>query len=232
MQLFYSTSIQENLIFLNEEESRHCIKVLRLKIGNLVNVTDGKGNHYKTTILEDNPRKTMLQIDKIVTIDKHPIHIHIAISPTKNISRFEWFLEKSVEMGISEITPVIASQSERKKINFDRCHKIILSGMKQSLQYWLPQFNQLIVFSEFLKREDQNDKFIGYCDEVNPEHLFDVYEKGDNATILIGPEGDFSKEEFDLAKKKGYKPISLGKSRLRTETAGLAACHIINLKNR
>jgi 16S rRNA (uracil1498-N3)-methyltransferase len=232
MQLFYVPNISGSEIILDETESKHAIRVLRLQKGDQIQVVDGKGGFYMAEIADANPKKCRLTIvNSALDFGKRNFHLHIAIAPTKNIDRFEWFLEKATEIGIDEITPLLTSHSERKTINAERLEKILVSAMKQSLKAYLPQLHELTTFKELIINNKTENKFIAYCDEIQKIHLKDLATKGNNTLILIGPEGDFSPEEIKLAIENGFKVVSLGESRLRTETAGIVACHIVNLAN-
>jgi 16S rRNA (uracil1498-N3)-methyltransferase len=232
MQLFYVPNISGTEIILDETESKHAIRVLRLQKGDQIQVVDGKGGFYLAEIADANPKKCRLTIvNSALDFGKRNFHLHIAIAPTKNIDRFEWFLEKATEIGIDEITPLLTSHSERKTINAERLEKILVSAMKQSLKAYLPQLHELTTFKELIINNKTENKFIAYCDEIQKIHLKDLATKGNNTLILIGPEGDFSPEEIKLAIENGFKVVSLGESRLRTETAGIVACHIVNLAN-
>jgi 16S rRNA (uracil1498-N3)-methyltransferase len=232
MQLFYVPNISGSEIILDETESKHAIRVLRLQKGDQIQVVDGKGGFYLAEIADANPKKCRLTIvNSALDFGKRNFHLHIAIAPTKNIDRFEWFLEKATEIGIDEITPLLTSHSERKTINAERLEKILVSAMKQSLKAYLPQLHELTTFKELIINNKTENKFIAYCDEIQKIHLKDLATKGNNTLILIGPEGDFSPEEIKLAIENGFKVVSLGESRLRTETAGIVACHIVNLAN-
>ena len=228
--MFYTPHISTSP-FLPEEESQHAIKVLRLQAGDRIELIDGKGGYYKAEIVFPHHKRCEVQIlEKQTEFQKRPHHLHIAIAPTKNIERLEWFAEKATEIGIDEITPVICRFSERKIIKHDRLEKILISAMKQSLKAWLPKLNEQCTFDEFLKRTDPGQRFIAHChDEETKKLLSSLYIPQQNVTILIGPEGDFSPEEVEKALKTGFIPISLGESRLRTETAGVVACCMVNL---
>jgi 16S rRNA (uracil1498-N3)-methyltransferase len=229
MQLFYLENPKDEII-LSAEESKHATKVLRKKEGDILNFTDGKGNFYKAEITLSDSRKCRL---KIVSSDQkekqHNYHLHIAISPTKNMDRFEWFLEKATEIGIDEITPIICSHSERKVIKTERGNKILLSAMKQSLKYHLPKLNEAISLNDFLKQDFEGAKYIAHCEDGEKNELKTV-SKAEKTLILIGPEGDFSPKEIKLALQNQFKAVSLGTSRLRTETAGIIAVHTISIK--
>jgi 16S rRNA (uracil1498-N3)-methyltransferase len=232
MNLFFARDIKEGFYQLPEEESKHIVRVLRMKTGDSVFLTDGLGNMYEASIVETTTKQcTVRTIHTTREYQKRPFHLHIAIAPTKNTDRFEWFLEKSTEIGIDVITPLICTHSERTHVKTDRLHKVVIAAMKQSLKAYLPELNDPVEFKQFIQRPFEGEKFIAYCSQDDPAELYSVYRKDAKALILIGPEGDFSPEEVDLAKKQGYEPISLGKSRLRTETAGIVACHTINLVN-
>lgn len=232
MNLFFAPDIKEGFYQLPEEESKHIVKVLRMKSGDAIFLTDGLGNMVEASIVDPGSKKCIVKTIKTFhEYQKRPFHLHIAIAPTKNIDRFEWFLEKSTEIGIDVITPLICSHSERTHVKTDRLQKVIIAAMKQSLKAYLPSLDEPVEFIRFIQRPFDGDKFIAYCGQDDPVELKNTYRKGAKALIMIGPEGDFSHEEVELAKKQGFVPISLGKSRLRTETAGIVACHTINLVN-
>lgn len=231
MQLFYAPDIHPGIHHLSEEESKHCVKVLRYKTGDIIHFTDGKGILYHAELVSDNPKRCSAKIINTKKAEPENYKLHIAIAPTKNITRFEWFLEKATEIGIDEITPIICENSERETVKYNRLEKIIISALKQSLKTYLPKLNELESFNSFIVKEYTREKYIAYIDENYQLTLKSEYKKGSNVTILIGPEGDFSKKEVELAIQKGFNPISLGKSRLRTETAGVVACHTISLLN-
>jgi len=231
MQLFYLDNPEKELT-LTTEESKHAIKVLRKKEGDIINFTDGKGNLFLTEITFADSRKTSVRIvDSEQKPKQHNYYLHIAIAPTKNIDRFEWFLEKATEIGIDEITPIICSHSERKVIKTDRCNKILLSAMKQSLKFHLPTLNETVVLNDFLKQNFNGNKYIAHCKESEKTTLKNM-PKTESIIILIGPEGDFSPTEIEMALENQFKAVSLGTSRLRTETAGIIAVHTVNLKNK
>lgn len=234
MQLYFTDPFNAILPFtikLGNDESFHCIKVLRKHVGDTIHVTDGCGNLYKGQILDQDTKKcSVLLFEVIHETDKRQFRLHLAVAPTKNIARFEWFLEKATEFGIDEITPLICEHSERVQIRIDRLQKIILSAAKQSLKTFLPIVHEPVKFKDFIQLNHPAARFVAYVEEHQTLHLKNAYEGG-NCVILIGPEGDFSKDEMQSAEKSGFKAISLGPSRLRTETAAIAACHIINLAN-
>ena len=228
MQLFYLEN-PENEIILSAQESKHATRVLRKKEGDVLDFTDGKGNFYKAEITVADSRKCRLKIVRSDQKEKqHNYHLHIAIAPTKNMDRFEWFLEKATEIGIDEITPMICNRSERKVIKTERCNKILLSAMKQSLKFHLPKLNEAISFNDFIKQDFEGNKYIAHCEQGKKIELR-AEEKAKKTLILIGPEGDFSPTEIEMALQNQFKAVSLGTSRLRTETAGIVAVHTINM---
>ena len=231
MHLFYSSNISDNTITLDNEESKHLAKVLRLEMGENVHVIDGKGTRYLCSILVAHQKATQLTIlEKEVVNETYGIEI--AAAPTKNLNRWEWFLEKSTEIGIDAIHPIVSFHSERKVLKKDRQERILVSAMKQSYKTKLPQLRELEKFKQFITKEFDGRKFICHCyDELQKKSLNESYKKGEKALLLIGPEGDFSKQEVELAIKEGFEPIGLGESRLRTETAAIVACHTIHVLN-
>jgi 16S rRNA (uracil1498-N3)-methyltransferase len=234
MHIFYTPDIDAVDYTLNEEESKHCIRVLRLTKGSIISLIDGKGGFYQAEITSDNKKYVSVRvIDTKQAYQKRDYYLHIAVAPTKNIDRLEWFLEKATEIGIDEITPIICSRSERKVIKDDRLNKVITSAVKQSIQAYHPKLNSSIDFSDFLKIPTMGTKMLAHCIDGQPRSFISqipVPEK--RYTILIGPEGDFSPEEIQLALDNDYKPLTLGNTRLRTETAALAACFEVSYLNR
>ncbi len=232
MHLFYSPVIDTDYFTLDHEESRHCVKVMRLRAGDEVFLTDGMGGWYKAEIADPNPKSCILRINEKRTIpNPRSGRLHLAVAPTKNIDRFEWFLEKATECGIDEITPVICDHSERTIVKAARSEKVIASAMKQSLRAWLPTLNPAIPLNTFFKIGQRSQKLIAHCSDGNKKQFQEVYNKGGNAVVLIGPEGDFSHQEIEQAITIGFQPISLGNYRLRTETAALAVCVSFNMLN-
>ena len=228
MQLFYLKGPKDEII-LSAEESKHATKVLRKKEGDILNFTDGKGNLYKAEITIADTRKCRLTILSSEQKEKqHNYHLHIAIAPTKNMDRFEWFLEKATEIGIDEITPVICCRSERKIIKKERGSRILLSAMKQSLKYHLPKLNEAVSITNFLKKKFDGKKYIAHCENGEKKDLKKI-NKTEKTIILIGPEGDFSPKEIESALGNQFKAVNLAKNRLRTETAGIIAVHTINI---
>jgi 16S rRNA (uracil1498-N3)-methyltransferase len=229
MQIFYAPGIEGNTYILDEKESRHCIKVLRMTAGTQVKVIDGKGNLFEGVIDKPDHRKCSIVLNNVVRdFEKRDYKLHVAISPLKNPERFEWFVEKSVEIGIDEITPLICKNSEKQRIKPERINKIIISAMKQSLKAGITIVNEATSFDVFIKKVLKGQKLIGHCSPAGERSKIDHhYKKGDDAVIMIGPEGDFTINEIAGAVKYGFNPVHFGKSRLRTETAGIAACYSI-----
>ncbi len=234
MNLFYSGNInnEKTQIVLNNQEHAHLSKVLRKSTGDLINVTDGLGYIYECRIDEIVKGSTTLSVLNSYHYNIEYPQLTIAISITKKISRFEWFLEKATEIGVYSIIPIISQHSEKSRLNFDRCAKILVSAMKQSLRTRLPILNAPIGFNDYIKRTAEIDKkFIATCRANNPVLLKYELKKGFSAEILIGPEGGFSEKEINNAKNTNFTPVSLGQSRLRTETAGVSACMIFSIIN-
>ena len=233
MQLFYNPKINKTALsfVFDKEESKHIIKVLRKKEGDILYVNNGLGCLFTTEITITSDSKCTVKIDSFKEQEKPKFHLHLAVAPTKMNDRYEWFLEKVTEIGIQEITPIICEHSERKVIKTDRFQKILESAMKQSLHYYLPKLNEPISFKEFIKKEISAQKFIAHCEETDKKSLKNELEIGKDVTILIGPEGDFSVKEIQLAIEKSFIPVSLGNTRLRTETAAVVACHSVVYKN-
>ena len=233
MELFYTQNICGNICTLDEQESVHCTRVLRHRPGDVINVIDGLGSLLECRILSGNKNSTELEIlGRQEGFGTHNYHLTMAVCPTKNIDRYEWFLEKATEMGMDRVVPVIGEHSERKIVKSDRCEKILLSAAKQSLKGAVPVFGECCSVKEFIESfsgETQTLKLIAYCGEATKLSVKEALEqKNGNAfpqiAILIGPEGDFSQQEVDLAIANGFIPVHLGKSRLRTETAAVVAC--------
>lgn len=223
MHRFFVPEITESTkqYILSEEESKHACRVLRLGIGDEIAIINGKGNLFTCEIIEDHPKHCAVSIINLITEKPDLQHIHIAIAPTKNIDRFEWFLEKATEIGIHEITPVVGDNSERKIIKTERLEKILVSATKQSKRLYIPKLNPLISVKEFIIQTPF--AFIAHCEDDETKNVITVKDMTDNFTMLIGPEGDFSPIEIKLALEKGFKSKMLGKNRLRTETAGVYA---------
>jgi 16S rRNA (uracil1498-N3)-methyltransferase len=237
MHLFYTPSVSSaNESFtLSEEESKHCIRVLRLVIGDKIVLIDGKGGWYNAVITDENPKRCVVKIVEVQQKTGHRTFcLHIAIAPTKNNDRMEWFIEKATEIGIDEVSLIECKNSERNVIKTERLEKVAVAAIKQSLKAYLPKINELVAFKKFIDSVTKfnGQKFIAHCNEaISKVHLKTLYTKGEEALILIGPEGDFTPEEVKLALSNGFKEISLGSSRLRTETAALYCCTVINVLN-
>lgn len=231
MNLFYEPDIRNGRRYLNDEESKHALKVLRLKPGDIIHVIDGLGGLYSCRIIADR-RNCEFQVLEHKQRPSRPFSIHIAIAPTKNQERMEWFVEKCVELGIEKINFLFTKNSERPRLRMDRIWKKAIGALKQSQNLWLPQIGEEQDFSRFVTGKDfEKQKFIAYVDEQHNHHLKDAAFRENSYLILIGPEGDFTKEEIQMCLQHQFIPVSLGPNRLRTETAGLAACMILNLAN-
>jgi 16S rRNA (uracil1498-N3)-methyltransferase len=231
VNLFYQPLVSEGTYYLDEEESRHCIKVLRKHAGETINLTDGKGSFYEAVIKKADTSQCTFEIVRHTPEKSKTFTIHVGISPTKNTDRIEWFVEKSVEIGIDEITLIECKNSERAHVKLQRLQKVAISAMKQSVKATLPKINAITAFDEIVKA-NVPQKFIAHVDITNPVHLINVVRPGSSYLVLVGPEGDFTTAELESAKNQNFIKVSLGESRLRTETAGVAACHILSLVNR
>jgi 16S rRNA (uracil1498-N3)-methyltransferase len=229
MHLFYTpeiTGVLDSDYLLNKEESNHCVRVLRLALGDTVHLTDGKGTLYKAVIVQAAPKACLLRIaESFDHWGKRPNHLHLAVAPTKSLDRYEWMVEKVTEVGVDEITPLIAARSERKVFKTDRIQRVAVSAMKQSLKAFLPVIHAAASFEEFINRPFEGKKLIAHCGTEARIGLTDVFGASPplRCLILIGPEGDFSPQEVTQAEAKGFLSIHLGTSRLRTETAALTA---------
>lgn len=233
MHIFYTPDLTSDLYNLSEEESKHCIKVLRLQKGSTVQLVDGKGGFYDAVIADPHPKRTSLKIVKAQhNYGKRNHYLHIAVAPTKNIERIEWFLEKATEIGIDEITPLICERSERKDLKTDRLNKVITSAVKQSIKAFHPKLNEPVRFKDFIGSVSNTQKFIAHCIDGEKFALKDKIELNSDYLVMIGPEGDFSPLEVRQALAADFMQIALGTSRLRTETAALEACFEINFLNR
>ena len=229
MHLFYDPQIQGDILELEEQESKHAIRVLRLVKGDPAVLVDGRGGWYEAVIEDDHPKRCRLRIMESVTqYQALPYKLHLAVAPTKNMDRFEWFLEKATEIGISEITPLICKRSERRQVKTERLEKILVSAMKQSLKAYKPVLNQPVPMEEFLQKKPEGILGIAHC---HPLDRKDIRELGPAAsyTFVVGPEGDFTEDEVSEALKTGYTPVHLGTSRLRTETAAIYITTAISL---
>jgi len=235
VHIFYTPDIENHAqqYVLSEEESKHSIRVLRLLVGAEITLIDGRGGAYIAEIEDPHPKRTQVKIRSFTQRPTNrPYNLHMAVAPTKSIERYEWFLEKATEIGVDEITPIICEHSERKDIKAARLNKIVIAAMKQSQQYFIPKLNEPIKFQEFLDQKRGEKKFIAHCAENEKQFLSSCLSVQENSIILIGPEGDFSTSEISQAISTGFIPISLGDTRLRTETAAIVACIEVNLINR
>jgi 16S rRNA (uracil1498-N3)-methyltransferase len=232
MNIFYKPGLLAESYFLDREESDHAVRVMRLKKNDRVIIVNGKGDWGEAELTMVRPGHCEYEIRKVIPeYEKRNYHLSIAVAPTKNADRMEWFLEKATEMGIDSFIPLSCSHSERKVLNTERLRKIAVAAMKQSLKAYLPEIQEMVPYSDFIRQPLKGYGFIAHCHTRNIPHLANVLKKGDSYTILIGPEGDFSDEEVSLAVQYGFREISLGSARLRTETAALAACHTVALIN-
>ena len=233
MHIFYTPDISSDIYTLSEDESKHCVKVLRLKQGDKVRLIDGKGKLYISEIIDNHPKRCSVKVVEVIEKkSRKDYKLTIASAPTKNIARFETFLEKATEIGVDEIIPFISRYSERKNIKPERLEKVIISATKQSKAFFKPVFQNLTVFDELINIDFKGEKYIAHCyNTETKKHIKNVYEKGKDVLILIGPEGDFSKDEVKQAVNKGFKEVSLSDARLRTETAGIVAAGIIDFMN-
>ncbi|KJD36353.1 16S rRNA methyltransferase [Tamlana sedimentorum] len=233
MQLFYNPEITENTpeITFNKDESRHIIKVLRKSIGDALHITNGNGWLFTAEVFINNINKCVAKIVSKTFQKKHNYNLHLAVAPTKMNDRYEWFLEKATEIGIDSITPIICDHSERKVIKTERFERILQSAVKQSLQCYMPKLHEAKTLNSFLKQDFNGDLFIAHCEETDKKSLKNQLKPNANITILIGPEGDFSTNEIEAAIKTKFIPVTLGETRLRTETAAIVACHSVAFIN-
>lgn len=233
MQLFYNPNISENdtSFSFDKDESRHIVKVLRKKTGDKLNITNGKGWLFTAELTLADLKHCSVNIISKALQPKRDYNLHLAVAPTKMNDRYEWFLEKATEIGINEITPIICDHSERKFVKTERFEKIIQSAAKQSLQCYLPKLNTATAFKTFVNQEISGNKFIAHCEEADKKTLKSQLKSKTDCTILIGPEGDFSIKEIEMALQHNFIPVTLGKTRLRTETAAIVACHSVAFVN-
>ena len=232
MNVFYLPDAQLGTISFPEEESKHVVKVLRMKEGDRFCVTNGNGSLFDAELVDAHPKRAMADLSNQRNgYDIRDYKLSIAIAPTKLNERTEWFLEKATEIGIDEVKLFASYHSERRAANVERFRKIVVSAMKQSVKSKMPLVEEMVSFDKLVKQNFDGQKFIAWIDDDVKDQLCDLYKKGENAIVLIGPEGDFSKEEVELAKENGYIPVSLGEARLRTETAAVVACHTMQLIN-
>jgi 16S rRNA (uracil1498-N3)-methyltransferase len=230
MQLFFASSITDQIAYLSEEEAQHCIKVLRHKQGDKLTLIDGKGGLYLGEIIQADQKKCALSIiESTQNFGKRNQYLHIAIAPTKNMDRLEWFVEKAVEIGIEEISLIASNRTERSVVKLERLEKIALSAAKQSVKAYIPTINPLVKFKDFIKKDFIGNKFIAHlADDQRKSFKEEILHSSSNL-ILIGPEGDFNMQEIETAIASNYVPVTLGNSRLRTETAAMYACAVASV---
>ncbi|MDR1225456.1 MAG: 16S rRNA (uracil(1498)-N(3))-methyltransferase [Prevotellaceae bacterium] len=232
MHLFYTPDISGQTYTLNEEESKHCVRVLRLAKGATICLIDGRGNLYTAQIADAQYKRCIVSITDVQReYGKRQCYLHMAVAPTKNMERYEWFLEKATEIGVDEITPLLCEHSERKVVKDERSEKVVTAAVKQSVKAYHPLLHPITSFKQLVQQPFSGSKFIAHCFESPQKQPLKTLLSGkiQSALVLVGPEGDFSPEEVDFAKQHGFVEVSLGSSRLRTETAGVAACHTVNL---
>lgn len=232
MNVFYIPGADNGLTVLSEEESKHCVKVLRMKEGDRFCVTNGAGCLFDAVLVDAQPKRAGVELsNKRAGYDHWGFRLEVAVAPTKFNERMEWFLEKATEIGIDRVCLFTSFHSERRAANVERFQKVMVAAMKQSMKSRLPVVEEVVSFEKLLKQPFEGRKFIAWIDGSVTKQLCDVYGKGENVLVLIGPEGDFSREEAELAIANGFEPVSLGEARLRTETAALVACHTVQLIN-
>lgn len=233
MQLFYNSDISEqnNTFTFPKDESRHIVKVLRKKVGDTLYITNGNGFLFTAKITIADQKNCVVSIENSEFKKPTDYKLHLAVAPTKMNDRYEWFLEKATEIGITSITPIFCDHSERKNVKLDRFEKILQSAMKQSLHLYLPTLNQPISFKDYINKDFSGDLFIAHCEETDKKSLKSEIKPNAETTILIGPEGDFSVNEIETAIKNKFIPVTLGNTRLRTETAAIVACHSVAFIN-
>ena len=231
MDIFYSDIIDNSKVELSSSESHHCLIVLRKGVGDDIEVLDGRGSRYICKITDNSNKKVVAHILNKFFYNNKQSAIHLVIAPTKSHDRIEWFVEKSIEIGVSRISFIKTDRTLRKKINIDRINRIALSAMKQSGQFYLPIVNNLDSFNNVISKISEEQRFIAHLEDEKREKISDIYDRSNDCCIMIGPEGDFTIEEIDLAKKNNFKNITLGNSRLRTETAGVYAVSIVKILN-
>jgi 16S rRNA (uracil1498-N3)-methyltransferase len=232
MHVAYLPKIDSTTLFLDDNESNHCLRVLRMRQGDRLLLMDGKGSVFKSKILDAKGKNCLVQImEKYIEVPQAEYKLHIALSPTKQIDRFNWFVEKATEIGVGIITPIFCDNSERTVLKTERVEKIIIAALKQSINPWRPVLSTPRKFSNFIAEAEDEQRFIAYCTDEHLPLLQEVAKNNSNTTVMIGPEGDFSSEEVEKAISKGFTPVSLGKNRYRTETAGVLALYSLVLIN-
>ena len=231
-QYFYHPDLSNPLVTLSAEESEHCCRALRHREGDEVLLTDGQGREASAVVVTANPKACVLEIREVrENVGTRPLHLHVAIAPTKNADRIEWFVEKGVEIGVEAITFLICDHSERPRVNIERLHRVAISALKQCQTTWLPSM-EVRSFQDFMEqqREWVADRYIAWCDDHNQRQFATERFSTDHVILLIGPEGDFSEKEIAAARDAGYKEVKLGNRRLRTETAGVYGCTVVATK--
>lgn len=234
MQLFfdYTLSPEYKTHVIAEDESKHILRVLRKQIGDQLNITNGQGYLFDAEIINIKSKRCEIQLIEKTYEKPLPYQLHIGIAPTKSSDRFEFFLEKATELGITEITPILSKNSERKRININRCERILQSAMKQSQRLYLPKLNEMIAFQKFIDEDFSKTKnLIAHCEDEKKSYFKEKLDNNKAFCILIGPEGDFNRHEIEMAIKQNFEPVSLGNKRLRTETAALSVCYALALQN-
>jgi len=233
VQLFYNPDITESteMFAFPKEESKHILRVLRKKEGDILHITNGKGWLLEAKIKQSDIKNCKVEIVSKTFHKAKDYTLHLAVAPTKMNDRYEWFLEKATEIGLDSITPIICDHSERKVIKRERFEKIIQSAMKQSLHFYLPKLNDAMRFSDFIKQDFSGQRFIAHCEDLYKKSLKKELKSKTEVTIIIGPEGDFSVKEIKMALQHAFIPLTLGETRLRTETAAVVACHSVAYTN-
>lgn len=232
MHIFFAPGTHTNMVTLDSGESNHCVRVLRLKAGEQVRLVNGSGGSFLATIIDPRPGACLLEIRRHLPVEaERKAWLHLAVAPTKSIDRFEWFLEKATECGVDEITPLLAEKSERRRIKTERLQKVLIAAMKQSGRSRLPKLNELTPLAQMLRSEFAGMRCIGHCAGGPKQAMHQLIAAGHPAQILVGPEGDFSEQEIGQALERGFRPLSFGPFRLRTETAALVACVSFNQLN-
>lgn len=233
MQLFFISELSQDndQIQFSKEESKHIVKVLRKSIGDILYITNGKGVLFTSELISADQKNCIAHIISSEVKPKRTYNLHLAVAPTKMNDRYEWFLEKATEIGIDSITPVFCENSERRIIKAERYEKILLSAMKQSLNCYLPKLNDALNFKDFMSQNHEGSLYIAHCEDTNRKSLKQELKANQDITILIGPEGDFSTNEIELAIQSNFVPVTLGNTRLRTETAAIVACHSVAFIN-
>lgn len=233
MDLFFSPTLQfdDDTASLPEDESTHLVRVMRQKVGDRILLTNGNGGRFVAEITNAHPKHTEVMIlEKTLVPKNEQVQLHLMVSPTKNIARFEWFLEKACEIGVDAITPLLTEHTEHRKLNQERLQRVLVAAIKQSQTMWMPQLHPLTELSAVIKNETSEKRFVGWCGKETAGELFDLCPSSGTIAVLIGPEGDFSETEIQQLQANNFIPVSMGNKRLRTETAGIVACTTVHLK--